>query len=256
MTIDERRQQILDIINQEGNVRASDLAKRFQVTSETIRRDLLYLNNQHLVQKGHGMAKSITESSEAPLDFRLRENSAAKRAIAKKAMEYLENCSVVFIDAGSTLLELAGLLHLLPQIVIITNSFSNAQVLQETENTVYFLGGEINKVTQATNGFWTSNELDSLRIDIAFLGTSGFQAHDGPCTKILADAQLKQKVVKNSNRVIVLADQTKFVSNSIMQYASWSEVDLLISDWNVTPEQGKAVKDHVKLVLAEPCYGA
>ena len=146
-------------------------------------------------------------------------------------------------------MELAKIVPPQPQLIIISNSFSVVQALQNTGNTIYFIGGEVNPITQSTSGFWANNELSSIRIDIAFLGTSGFQSHTGPCTKIFSDAQFKKDVVKNSNKIIVLADHTKFSSNAIMQFADWTDVDLLISDSNVTPELSASLKDEVELVL-------
>ncbi|MCC2825411.1 DeoR/GlpR family DNA-binding transcription regulator [Faecalicatena orotica] len=252
MTVTERRQEILALINKEGNMRAADLAEHFHVTSETIRKDLIYLNNKRLLKKGHGSAHTISETVEFSVEQRLLENSSVKIAIAQKALEYLSECSVIFIDAGSTLMELAKRMPALPQLVIITNSFSVVQALQHTGNTIYFVGGEVNAITQSTSGLWANNELSSLRIDIAFLGTSGFQSHTGPCTKIFSDAPFKKDVVKNSNKIIVLADHTKFSSNASMQFAEWTDVDLLISDNNVTPELASILQDEVELILATP----
>ena len=249
MTVMERRQEILALINKEGNMRASELAEYFHVTTETIRKDLIYLNNKHLLKKGHGSAHPLNEASEYSIDQRLQENTAIKKAIARKALEYISECSVIFIDAGSTLMELAKIVPPQPQLIIISNSFSVVQALQNTGNTIYFIGGEVNPITQSTSGFWANNELSSIRNDIAFLGTSGFQSHTGPCTKIFSDAQFKKDVVKNSNKIIVLADHTKFSSNAIMQFADWTDVDLLISDSNVTPELSASLKDEVELVL-------
>ena len=250
MTVMERRQGILELINREGDMRASELAEHFQVTAETIRKDLIYLNNKHLLKKGHGSAHSINEAAEYSIEQRLQENTAIKRAIAKKALEYISDCSVIFIDAGSTLMELAKIIPQQPQLAIISNSFSVVQALQKSGNTIYFIGGEVNTITQSTSGLWANNELSSIRIDIAFLGTSGFQSHTGPCTKIFSDAQFKKDVVKNSNKIIVLADHTKFSTNAIMQYADWTDVDLLISDSSVTPELRSILRDEVELVLA------
>lgn len=251
MTASERRQEILNLINKEGSLRASDLAERMGVTSETIRKDLIYLNNKKLLKKCHGSAHAINEFIERSVDLRTKENTAAKRAIAKKAIEQIADSMVIFIDAGSTMVELAKLLGLLPQLAIITNSFSVVEILQNTGNTIYFIGGEVSNVTQATNGFWAANELRSIRIDIAFLGTSGFQSHTGPCTKYFSDTQLKKEVINNSNKTIVLADHTKFVSNAIIQYADWIDIDLLITDKNVKEEHLKALSEDVDIIIAD-----
>ncbi len=251
MTANERRQEILALINSVGKVRASDLAESLNVTPETIRKDLIYLNNKKLLKKGHGVAQAINEYRESPILDRVHENANAKRAIAELAVKQLADCSVIFVDAGSTTTAFAGLLELRPQLAVITNSFSVVTSLQETGNTIYFIGGEVSRVTQSTSGFWASNELDSIKIDIAFLGTSGFQSHNGPCTKHFSDAQFKHDVIKSSNRVIILADSTKFESNAIMQYADWSDIDLLITDSGVSKEQREKVAQYVNILVAE-----
>lgn len=251
MTASERRQKILSLISEKGQVRASDLAEFLSVTPETIRKDLIYLNNKKLLKKGHGIAQAINEYQERSMFDRIHENTDAKKAIAELTLKQLADCSVIFVDAGSTLTAFAGLLGRYPQIAVVTNSFSVVTSLLETGNTIYFIGGEINKVTQSTSGFWASNELDSIKIDIAFLGTSGFQSHNGPCTKQFSDAQFKHDVIRSSNKVIVLADSTKFKSNAIMQYADWSDIDLLITDSGVSEEQRKMVSQFIDILIAE-----
>lgn len=251
MLASDRREEILALINKEGSLRASDLAERMGVTTETIRKDLIYLNNKRLLKKCHGSAHALSEFIERSVDQRTLENAAAKHAIAQKALEQIEDSRVIFIDAGSTMVELAKLLGHLPQLAIITNSFSVVQELLNAGNTIYFVGGEVSSITQATNGFWAATELRSIRIDIAFLGTSGFQSHSGPCTKNFSDTQLKKEVINNSNKTIVLADHTKFSSNAIVQYADWIDIDLLITDKNVNAEHLGALSNDVDILTVD-----
>ena len=89
MTATERRQEILNTISTEGSVRASDLAERLNVTTETIRKDLIFLNNKHLLKKGHGGAQAINEFTERSLDVRAQENALAKRAIANLSLIHI-----------------------------------------------------------------------------------------------------------------------------------------------------------------------
>ena len=249
MNVNDRRQAILEIINKEGQVRAVELASRLNVTGETIRKDLIYLSDKNLLRKNHGSAQSISEFIERSVDARAQENAMFKREIARTALDQLNNCSVIFIDSGSTLMEMAKLLSKRPDLAIITNSFSIIQTLMDSENTIYFIGGEVASVTQSTSGFWAASELQSIRIDIAFLGTSGFQSHSGPCTKTFPDAQLKKEVLRNSNRIVVLADHTKFSTNAIVQFAEWKDIDLLITDNRVTQEQIATLEDAVDIVI-------
>lgn len=251
MTASERREEILNTINEAGSVRASELAERLNVTQETIRKDLIYLSNKHLLKKCHGRAQAISEFTEYSLDIRTQENSHAKQAIANAALQQIVDGSVVFIDAGSTMVELAKQLSQRSSLAIITNNFSAVSKLLESGNAIYFLGGEVSGSTQATGGIWASNELKTIKIDVAFLGTSGFQSHSGPCTKIFSDAQIKRDVISNSNKSIVLADRTKFSSNAIMQYADWTNIDLLITDSGITQEERMSLEQDVDILIAE-----
>ena len=231
MTATERRQEILNTISTEGSVRASDLAERLNVTTETIRKDLIFLNNKHLLKKGHGGAQAINEFTERSLDVRAQENALAKRAIA-------------------TMVELARQLRQRSGLAIITNNLSVIPALLESGNAIYFLGGEVSSVTQATGGIWAANALKSIKIDVAFLGSSGFQSHSGPCTKMFSDAQLKRDVITSANKSVVLADHTKFSTNAIMQYADWSDVDVFITDAGASSDEIATLERCVEVLVA------
>lgn len=251
MAAHERREKILSLISNEGIMRASELAEHLNVSTETIRKDLIYLNNKNLLRKGHGYVRAINEFIECSIDVRAQENALPKKAIAKAALSQITDRAVIFIDAGSTLDEFSKLLGNQPHLAIVTNSFTAIQTLQETGNLIYFIGGEVNSTTQSTTGFWSTSELQSIKIDIAFLGTSGFQSHSGPCAKHFSDAQFKREVIKNSSRVVILADSAKFTSNAIVQYADWNNIDLLITDKNVLPEDLASLNNKVEVLIAD-----
>ena len=126
---------------------------------------------------------------------------------------------------------------MIPFIQRFPNNLSAIPALLESGNAIYFLGGEVSSITHATGGIWAANALKSIKIDVAFLGSSGFQSHRGPRTKMFSDAQLKRDVIANDVKSIVLADHTKFSTNAIMQYADWSDVDLFITDADVSSDE-------------------
>lgn len=258
MTASERREKILSLVNQTEGIKSSELAERLSVTTETIRKDLIYLDKKKLLHKFHGYVKPATEASEHAFEFRIGEEQSSKYAIAQAAFQQLTNCTVIFIDAGSTTYEFAKYLKMhiedtpaLSSLTIITNSFSVVQALNGIKNAIYFIGGEINMTTQSTNGFWASNELRSLHIDVAFLGSSGFSSHHGPCTRIGSDTLVKNEVIHATSKTIVLADHTKFSSNAILQYAPWSAIDLLITDGAVSKDELKLVQNLVEVLTAQ-----
>lgn len=251
MFVTERRNRILELVNGQGSIRVSDLSKALNVTTETIRRDLLYLSAEGLVEKKFGGAVAVNESKERPITERKAENIEEKRAIARAALPYISGNNVIFIDASSTLIALAELLPSDLDLTIVTNSFDVIPFVLRTNSVVYFLGGEISGVTMSTSGFWTSQALESIKIDVAFLGTSGFQSHSGPTSKQFSHAHVKQKVIENSAQTIVLADSTKFVSNAVLQFASWSDIDLFITDSGAPQILLDAVKKQVEVITVE-----
>jgi len=250
MTIDERRQKIVDIINIEGSTKSGVLAKRLGVTTETIRKDLIYLSEHHLIVKRHGTAQPLTEFVVGTAEQRSVENAPSKMSVAAAAAACIPENSMIFLDAGTTVAGLARLLTERSDLVIITNSFPVVSLLHSTPNAIYFIGGLVDAVTQSSNGHWALQELGSLHIDVAFLGTSGFQSYDGPGSKIFSDVEFKRQVICSSNRSIVLADSAKFSTNAIIQYADWSDIDLLITDSGADAAAVQKLRRKVEVITA------
>lgn len=250
MIAHERRNKIMRIINAHGSVRAAEIAKSMGVSTETIRKDLVILNDSGLIKKKFGGAIAVNEFVEQPVKTRAMENREAKRRIAARALPFLEGNNVVFLDSGSTLLCLAEVFPADKGLAVVTNSFMAVEYLANTANSLFFVGGEVSSVTMATSGYWSSFSLNSLKIDIAFLGTSGFQSHDGPCSKTFTDAQFKIEVIKNSRKVVVLADSSKFRSNAITQFTPWETVDTLITDDGAPREGLDAISTRTNIIIA------
>ena len=256
MIATERRNKLMSIIDTYGSVKVAEIAKIFNVSTETIRKDLKYLSAQGKVQKEFGGAVSINETVEIPLDLRTQENTEVKRRIAVKALELLKDKNVVYIDSGSTLLQFANVLNMDETLVryenlaLVTNSFSVVEMLKKSLKNFYFLGGEVNLSSMSTSGFWANYALATLRMDVAFMGTSGFQSHTGPCVKSFADADFKKNVIQNSNMKVVLADSSKFTTNAIIQYANWEDIDIFITDEGAPEEAVDKIRKKTKVILA------
>ncbi len=248
---DERRKKITAMIDSRGSVRMSDLAKHFDVSRETIRKDLIYLDNLRIIKKTHGGANSLRESSERPLSMRVFENTEKKSRIAEKALEYIEDNQVVVLDAGSTVLALAKLLSADSNNTLVTNSLSAAVALAEKNLSFCLIGGDFSCTTMSTGGLLATQAMRMLNADVAFLGTSGLQYVEGPSAKTLYDAQSKTDIMRNCQKNIVLADSSKFSENGFVQYASWSEVDLLITDSEIPGEILKELRKKVQVVICD-----
>lgn len=246
----ERRNKLAQIIVSNGSVRIGEIAELFHVTTETIRKDLIYLDNKGIIKKSHGGAIAASEFIERPITSRELENLDLKDRIAQRALEFVIDNGVIIIDAGSTALCLAKLLALRKGLTVITNSFSAANTLIGSPNNVYMTGGEISEITMSTTGLWASNALNMIKADVAFLGSSGFQSHFGPSVKSFADAEVKRNIISNSKKTIVLADSTKFFTNAVVQYVLWDNIDILITDDKAPEEMVIQIQKNTKVIIA------
>ena len=250
MLASERRNKLIQLTNTFGSVRAAEIAKTMGVSTETIRKDLVFLHEKGLLHKRFGGAVAVNEFVEQPVDARSMENQDAKNRTAARAVDFIDGNNVIFIDSGSTLLCLARMFPNDRNLAVVTNSFKAVEYLVGADNSVFFVGGEVSGITMATSGFWSNFSLNTLKIDVAFLGSSGFQSHNGPCSKTFADIQFKMEVIKNSCRNIVLADSSKFTSNAIAQYAEWSAIDALITTEGAPEDLLEAIRSQTRVIIA------
>lgn len=226
----ERRQYITEELLKKRSIKVSELADKFDVSTETIRRDLAYLSKTGVAQKGYGGATMALEHVTTPVEERALLNESKKTAIARKAMEYIEPNSVIFLDTGSTAMYVAKLLSLQTGYTIITPSFSAFSALIHSKNTLHMTGGIYNPLNMAVQGFGATNFLTKIKADICILASNGFKDHTGPACTDFADAEAKKIMLRNSSRHIVLADSSKITFNAMVEYAHWYSVDYLITD--------------------------
>lgn len=247
---DKRRTKLAELINDKGSFRVAELADYFGVTKETIRKDLIYLDQQKLVCKTHGGAISISESTERPVHMRSTENPEKKICIAKKALDFLSDSKVAILDSGSTVLHLAELLTPNQCETLVTNSLPAANALAQKDMPFLWIGGEFSPITMSTSGMAASQTLNYITADVVFLGSSGFQSNTGPSAKAFCDAQIKRDMMKKSRTKIVLADSSKFVTNAFVRFADWSEIDYLITDSDAPEDALAELRKKIQIVIA------
>lgn len=231
---EERQHEIVTQARELGRVSVAELAVRFDVTPETIRRDLDALSGRGLLSRVHGGAVPAEKLrlAEASVDTRETSFPEEKLAIARRAVGLLprrEGLTVV-VDAGTTT---ARLCSLLPDWVstVVTNSVSSAGLLAERQDLeVLLLGGIVRNLTQATVGSNALDALRSLRVDVAFLGANGVSAAHGFSTPDPHEGAVKQAMVRCATQVYVLADASKLDNEYLVRFAEVDEVDALITD--------------------------
>lgn len=230
LLMEERRDLILQELIADGAVHVSQLAKKYSVTYETIRKDLTYLEEKGLLIKSHGGATLKQNAIEHPFQVREKENANEKKTIARKAMELIPDNSSIIIGTGSTTLELANLLALKSGYKIFTDSLPVASLLIKSNNQVFLFGGELRERSSSVFGGWTVSQIDKIQVDLCFLGTDGFSNLDGPSSPSSSDAFVDEAIIKHSEKKYILGDSTKFERKSLYKICDWSEITALITN--------------------------
>ena len=241
MFAEERQLLIAALVAAEGRVTVTDLAARFAITAETVRRDLDTLEAARQLRRVHGGAVSTDRLSlsEPSLDERQTQHLDEKSRIADAAMRMVpaSRTGSIVLDAGSTTERLADRLAgwspavTGDQLLVITNAVPIAGKLSRNEAIqLQILGGHVRGLTSAIVGAGTVAQLGTLRPDIAFIGTNGISAAFGLSTPDSVEAAVKSAIVASARRVVVLADSTKLDQETLVCFAALTAIDTLITD--------------------------
>lgn len=251
MTVEERRREIADLLLQKGKVKTGDLSRRFQVSTETIRKDLLDLESQGFIKKNKGSAEVLVETSASAYSKKSEKFINVKKKIAREAAGLIPPNAVVFIDAGSTNYQLAWQLIMRKDITVVTNFSVIAELMNANEIKVILIGGEVRHASGAATGMLARYCVGRIHADVAFVGTSGFFEASGPCVENLPEAEVKREMIQNASCSYVLADSSKAKIGAFAKYADWSEITGLVID-NGLDEQTKAfLEKEVNVILVE-----
>ena len=235
MRIEDRHRQIVEQVRGAGRVLVTELAEHFDVTPETIRRDLTALDRNGALRKVHGGAvpAPALATPETGVIEREASRSAAKDRIAARAVAALDlrPGATLLLDAGTTTGALARRLPEGLGLTVITDSVLIAAGLAaRTDLTVRVLGGVVRGITQAAVGPEALATLSHLRVDLAVLGTNGLTAEHGLSTPDPEEAAVKTAMARAARRVLLLADATKIGQEHLVSFADTDDVDLLVTD--------------------------
>lgn len=234
---DERQFKIRQLLQERPKIKISDLADYFQTSSETIRKDIIELEDSKIIKKEHGYALLLEEPDEMPISLRNQEYIDEKRQIMKKACAFIKEGMVVYLDAGSTCQAGIPFLQSIQNITIVTNSIFVAYKCARLDMHVILIGGNISNNAYRSYGSLASETIDYIHIDVAILGTKGIKDNDG-FTTYENEYGLKRHIIQQSEKIIVVADQSKFNTQPEYTYCKFKEVDIFIS--NVLTKEEKS----------------
>lgn len=244
MKTEQRRQQILNLLEETGTLNVSQLADRFSVSVVTIRKDLDDLEREDLLQRTFGGAV-FSHRSRFNRSFleRAQEHRRAKCAIAAAAYNYIKDGDTIMLDAGTTTLALAEYLKThIKSAFIITCSVPAALELSSAGYDILLLGGTVRNKSLALLGRETLTIIERYRADKAFLGSTGFTAEMGHTTPNPDDAQVKEALMRAASETYVLVDSSKYGHRCLTSFARLRDVDLTITDNNLSRSKAKVLE--------------
>ncbi|TCN58193.1 DeoR family transcriptional regulator [Rhodococcus sp. SMB37] len=252
---EERQQAIADLIGRQGRVSVTDLAERYDVTSETVRRDLALLERLGHVRRVHGGAVPAAALTVSEPGLAERENTRAghKDRIAAAAARFLPGSGgSVILDAGTTTSRVAAALPGDTEITVATNSVPIAARLAGMGWVqLHLIGGRVRGTTQAAVGPEALRFLEILNVDVAFIGTNALTIEHGLSTPDSDEAAVKRAMVRCADRVVVVADSSKIGRRHLLSFAPLDAVDVLVTDTDLDDTDRDRLTDHgIEVVTA------
>jgi DeoR/GlpR family transcriptional regulator of sugar metabolism len=224
----ERLRQILRI---DHVVSVEELSRQLGVSSATVRRDLAQLESLGEVRRVHGGAVGTESRLEEPLfDDKTSIAAREKQRIAQAALKFIKPNDTIFLDGGSTVLELARLVRDRSNLTVVTNSLRAAIELAAQGPRVILIGGEFRRLSQTLVGPLTRLTLDEVHVDKAFMGTIGLTLEEGLTTTDPSEAYTKELVMQHARQVFLLADHSKVGKVSFACAGQLGKVQVLITD--------------------------
>lgn len=234
----ERRNEILSLLKEDGRVIVADLSKKYDVTEETIRRDLEKLENDGFAERTYGGAVvKGSEKDEIPFLVRKRENVDAKMRIAMKLSETIHDGDRIMLDASTTALFVAKQIKEKKNITVITNSIEILLELSDVQGwKVLSTGGSLKGRALSLLGYQAERMVDAFFVDKAIISCKGVDLQKGFTDSNELDAGIKKQMLSSATKRIMAVDNAKFNHLSFTQVVDFSGIDVLATDKKLSPE--------------------
>lgn len=255
--VEERKRGVLEFVTQRKRATVTELCAQFDVSPATMRSDLRDLEQEGLLVRTHGGA-TVNEKARFELDARekVARRSPEKQAVARRALERIEDGDTIVLDTGSTTYELASLLVARRDITVVTNDLVIAQLLEDHPTaTIHLIGGVVRRRFHCTVGTRAEQFLRGLTVDKAFMGANSFSVESGATTPDLHHAEIKRQMMSIATKIYMLVDSSKMGRSSFAQFAPADAVDCLIVD-AIAPEEARALEELGVEVLLAPVAAA
>lgn len=235
----DRRARIAAMVRQRGSVRVQELAELFQVSSVTIRTDLVQLEKEGALVRDRGGAVSIAQPSAlVAFEQRATIHQEVKERIGRAAASLVAPGDTILLDAGTTVVEMVRYLPIGAQLTVVTNALNVAIELRARgETRVVLLGGTVNYETFGTLGPMAEQALDDLNVQKLFLAAETVDLTSGITDSTMEIAQVKRAMVRAARQVVLLADSSKWGRAGFIKVAPLSAVQTVVVDAGLPPSE-------------------
>jgi len=249
MLKEERHRRILAILRERANARTIDIALELNVSRETVRRDLVELQDAGEIGRVHGGATLSGDTPEEPFQLRVQNHRPEKLLIARQTLSLLNEGEAVFLDAGSTTTILAEALREGPAVQVITNLQSAAVALRER---AFMLGGRFAETIPATFGELTLSNIRGFHVDVAIISPTGVDPEWGFSYYEMHECAVARAMCEQARRIIVLADSSKIGITSRVRLDSLELANVLVTDPHISAAALDRLSQQIEVIVADP----
>ena len=227
---DNRKELILDILKEQKSVRILDLSKQLKVSRETVRKDIMEMEEEGLLKKTYGGAVLDEANTETDYERRRAENEEKKQSIADRAYQFIEPGDTIYLDYGTSTFSLAKKLVDFENLTIVTNSIPIVNLLIHSPGIqLIILGGNVRKNEDSLFGTFGLNNAKEIFVDLGFFGCAGIDIKSGVTNYHMGEIEISKTMVQHSKTAILLADDTKFGKSALYKTSNLEDLDIIIT---------------------------
>lgn len=235
----ERREKITEFLCKYGSVQVEELSQKLQVSTMTIRRDLLKLQQDGKIERCHGGA--VAKQEVTYMD-KQTSHCEEKLAIAQKCAEYVSSGNTVFLDAGTTTYEIARKIMEIPDILVVTNDLEIAQLLKNSQAELFLCGGYVQKSTGSMFGRYATQMLKDFKFDIGFFGAASINDEFEVMTPTIDKMWLKRETPKQCRSVYLAVDSSKFGRQAMAKINCLGDYTGIVTDQVFNKEEKERLR--------------
>jgi len=249
----ERQNKFLELLSTKDVVTISEFMGEFDISIETVRRDLSILEKQNKIEKVYGGAKiKAVTFSESSMENRMTNNLVQKESIGKKCSEFINNGDCIFIDSGSTTFHIAKQIIDKKNLTIITNSIPVLNALINTEHEIIIIGGKVRHNERSIVTYNYIFDFSQLNIQKSFICAGGITVENGISDFNMQEAVIRKTIIERSKEIFVAAESSKFGRDVTINIAPLSKINYIITDSNLNKSISNSFnKFKSKIIIAE-----